>query len=151
MRFSKKSEYALRALIELTKAYGGTPVRRHQIAERQNIPIVFLEQILLALKHAGLLASARGAQGGYVLIKPPAKGTLGQVIRILDGPVAPIGCVSKTAYKKCRDCPYAKKTYCPLQDAMRSEEHTSELQSRLHLVCRLLLEKKKKKKKKIST
>src|SRR5437870_10313958 len=97
MRFSKKSEYALRALIELTKAYGGTPVRRHQIAERQNIPIVFLEQILLALKHAGLLASARGAQGGYVLIKPPAKVTLGQVIRILDGPLAPIGCVSKTA------------------------------------------------------
>src|SRR3989449_10966352 len=87
-------------------------------SERQNIPIVFLEQILLALKHAGLLASARGAQGGYVLIKPPAKVTLGQVIRILDGPLAPIGCVSKTAYKKCRDCPYAKKTYCPLQDAM---------------------------------
>ena len=118
MRFSKKSEYALRALIELTRAYGGTPVRRHQIAERQNIPIVFLEQILLALKHAGLLASARGAQGGYALIKPPTKVTLGQVIRILDGPLAPIGCVSKTAYKKCRDCPYAKKAYCPLQDAM---------------------------------
>jgi len=118
MRFSKKSEYALRALIELTKAYGGAPVRRYQIAERQNIPIVFLEQILLALKHAGLLASARGAQGGYALIKPPTKVTLGQVIRILDGPLAPIGCVSKTAYKKCRDCPYAKKAYCPLQDAM---------------------------------
>jgi Rrf2 family cysteine metabolism transcriptional repressor len=118
MRFSKKSEYALRALIELTMAYGGTPVRRHQIAGRQNIPIVFLEQILLALKHAGLLASARGAQGGYALIKPPTKVTLGQVIRILDGPLAPIGCVSKTAYKKCRDCPYAKKAYCPLQAAM---------------------------------
>src|SRR2546427_11843803 len=103
MRFSKKSEYALRALIELTKAYGGTPGRRHQIAERENIPIVFLEEILLALKHAGLLASARGAQGGYVLIKPPAKGTLGQGIRILCGPLAPIGCVSKTAYKKCRE------------------------------------------------
>ena len=118
MRFSKKSEYALRALIELTKAYGGTPVRRYQIAERQNIPIVFLEQILLAMKHAGLLASTRGAQGGYALIKPPAKVTLGQVIRILDGPLAPIGCVSKTAYTKCHDCPYAKKDYCPLQDVM---------------------------------
>src|SRR5881409_595687 len=118
MRFSKKSEYALRALIELTKAYGGTPVRRHQIAERQNIPIVFLEQLLLALKHAGLVASTRGVQGGYALIKPPSKVTLGHVIRILDGPLAPIGCVSKTAYQKCVDCPYAKKAHCPLQHVM---------------------------------
>ena len=118
MKFSKKSEYGLRALIELTAAYGKDPLRRHQIANRQHIPIVFLEQILLALKHAGLLASTRGAAGGYALIKPPAKVTLGQVIRILDGPLAPIGCVSKTAYKKCADCPYAKKVYCPLQDVM---------------------------------
>ena len=118
MKFSKKSEYGLRALIELTAAYGKDPLRRHQIAERQKIPIVFLEQILLALKHAGLLASTRGASGGYALIKPPSKVTLGQVIRILDGPLAPIGCVSKTAYRKCDDCPYAKKAYCPLQDVM---------------------------------
>src|SRR5947208_1181626 len=119
MRFSKKSEYALRALIELTKAYDGTPVRRHQIAERQNIPIVFLAQLLLALKHAGLLASTRGAQGGYALIKPPAKVTLGQVIRILDGAMAPIGCVSKTAYKNCHNCPYAKHRYCPFESSLR--------------------------------
>lgn len=117
MRFSKKSEYGLRALIELTKHYG-YPITRQEIAERQNVPIVFLEQILLMLKHAGLLASTRGVQGGYALIKPPAQVTLGQVIRILDGPLAPIGCVSKTAYQKCRDCPYARKTYCPLQDVM---------------------------------
>jgi len=118
MRFSKKSEYGLRALIELTGSYGREPLRRHQIATRQHIPVVFLEQILLALKHAGLLASTRGAAGGYALIKPPSKVTLGRVIRILDGPLAPIGCVSKTAYKKCHDCPYAKKAYCPLQDVM---------------------------------
>jgi len=118
VKFSKKSEYGLRALIELTEGYGKDPIPRHQIAERQHIPIVFLEQILLALKHAGLLASTRGASGGYALIKPPSKVTLGQVIRILDGPLAPIGCVSKTAYKKCHDCPYARKAYCPLQDVM---------------------------------
>src|SRR2546426_1656797 len=117
VKFSKKSEYGLRALIELTKNYGH-PITRQQIGERQNVPVVFLEQILLSLKHAGLLASTRGVQGGYALIKPPSKVTLGQVIRILDGPLAPIACVSKTAYKKCHDCPYAKKTYCPLQDAM---------------------------------
>ena len=71
MKFSKKSEYGLRALIELTRNYGH-PITRQQIAERQNVPVVFLEQILLRLKHAGLLASTRGAQGGYALIKPPS-------------------------------------------------------------------------------
>ena len=117
MRFSKKSEYGLRALIELTKNYGH-PITRQQIGDWQNVPVVFLEQILLRLKHAGLLASTRGVQGGYVLIKPPSQVTLGQVIRILDGPLAPIACVSKTAYQKCRDCPYTQKPYCPLQDVM---------------------------------
>lgn len=118
MKFSKKSEYGLRALIELTKNFG-YPMTRQQIAERQNVPVVFLEQILLSLKHAGLLASTRGVQGGYALIKQPSKVTLGQVIRILDGPLAPIACVSKTAFQKCQDCPYAKKAYCPLQHVMR--------------------------------
>jgi Rrf2 family protein len=117
MKFSKKSEYGLRALIELTKSYG-QPITRREIGERQNVPVVFLEQILLRLKHAGLLASTRGAQGGYALIKPPAKVTLGHVIRILDGPLAPIACVSRTAYQKCRDCPYATKAHCPLQHVM---------------------------------
>lgn len=117
MKFSKKSEYGLRALIELTENFGH-PITRQQIAERQNVPVVFLEQILLSLKHAGLLASTRGVQGGYALIKQPSKVTLGQVIRTLDGPLAPIACVSKTAFQKCQDCPYAKKAYCPLQHVM---------------------------------
>ena len=118
MKFSKKSEYGLRALIELTKNYGH-PITRQQIGQRQNVPVVFLEQILLRLKHAGLVASTRGVQGGYALIKPPSTVTLGHVIRILDGPLAPIGCVSKTAYQKCLDCPYATKAHCPLQHVMR--------------------------------
>ena len=118
MKFSKKSEYALRALLELTAQYGRALLQRHEIAKRQHIPIEFLEQILLALKNAGLLASRRGVSGGYSLIKPPDEITLGQVIRVLDGPLAPIGCVSKTAYQKCSDCPYAKKGSCPIQDVM---------------------------------
>jgi len=119
VRLSKKSEYGLRALIELTLAYEEhTTLQRHQIAKRQHIPIEFLEQILLALKRAGLLASRRGLKGGYTLIKPPGEITVGQVIRILDGPLAPIGCVSKTAYQKCRDCPYADKAECPVQHVM---------------------------------
>ena len=117
MKLSKKSEYGLRALIELTKNYG-IPITRQQIGERQNVPVLFLEHILLRLKHAGLVASTRGVHGGYVLIKPPSKVTLGRVIRILDGPLAPIACVSKTAYKKCQDCPYATRARCPLQHVM---------------------------------
>jgi Rrf2 family protein len=121
MKFSKKSEYALRALIELTAQYKRSLLQRHEIADRQNIPIEFLEQILLTLKNAGLLASKRGVTGGYSLIKSPDEITLGQIIRLLDGPLAPIACVSKTAYQKCSDCPYAEKTDekgCPIQQVM---------------------------------
>ncbi|HET7909861.1 MAG TPA: Rrf2 family transcriptional regulator [Nitrospira sp.] len=118
MKLSKKSEYALRALLELTTAHGKTTLQRHQMAARQRIPVEFLEQILLALKRAGLLGSRRGMKGGYTLIKPPNEITLGQVIRILDGPLAPIACVSKTAYQKCRDCPYAEDPQCPVQHVM---------------------------------
>ena len=118
MKLSKKSEYGLRALLELTLAYGATTLQRQDIATRQHIPIEFLEQILLALKRAGLLSSRRGAKGGYTLIKQPKDISLGHVIRILDGPLAPIGCVSKTAYQKCSDCPYANKAQCPVQNVM---------------------------------
>jgi len=118
MKLSKKSEYGLRALLELTLVHGTTTVQRHDIAARQHIPLEFLEQILLALKRAGLLSSRRGMKGGYTLIKQPRDITLGQVIRILDGPLAPIGCVSKTAYQKCNDCPYANKAQCPVQHVM---------------------------------
>jgi Rrf2 family protein len=118
VKLSKKSEYGLRALLELTLVYGTATLQRHDIAVRQHIPVEFLEQILLALKRAGLLASRRGMKGGYTLIKSPEEITLGQVIRILDGPLAPISCVSKTAYQKCRDCPYAEKARCPVQQIM---------------------------------
>lgn len=118
MKLSKKSEYGLRALLELTLAHGERTLQRQDIAQRQHIPIEFLEQILLALKRAGILSSRRGMKGGYTLIKQPEDVTLGQVIRILDGPLAPIGCVSKTAYQKCSECPYADKAQCPVQQVM---------------------------------
>src|SRR2546430_9060284 len=75
MKFSKKSEYALRALIELTAQYGQPHLQRHEIAKRQQIPIEFLEQILLTLKNAGLLGSRRGVTGGFSLIKTPPGNT----------------------------------------------------------------------------
>ena len=118
MRISKKTEYGLRALLELTAHYNRVLLQRREIARRQQIPLEYLEHILLRLRNAGVLSSRRGVGGGYSLIKPPDRLTLGQVIRILDGPLAPIGCVSKTAYQKCRTCPYARRKRCPLQSAM---------------------------------
>lgn len=118
MRFSKKSEYALRSMIELTQQFGHGLVQRKSMAERQNIPLGFLEMILLSLKNAGLIGSRRGAHGGVFLIKSPREVTLGQIIRLLDGPLAPIACVSQTAYQKCRDCPHAATTTCPIQRIM---------------------------------
>ncbi len=118
MRFSKKSEYGLRAMIELTQEYGRGLVQRKVLADRQNIPLGFLEMILLSLKNAGLIGSRRGMKGGVFLIKPPREVTLGQIIRILDGPLAPIACVSQTAYQKCVDCPHAGTATCPIQRIM---------------------------------
>lgn len=118
MKLSKKSEYALRALIELSRNTSPGMVQRQDIAQRQHIPKEFLEQILLQLRAAGILGSRRGIGGGYFLVRPPHQVTLGQVIRILDGPLAPIGCVSKTAFQKCQDCPYSNTSFCPLQSVM---------------------------------
>ena len=118
MKLSRKSEYGLRALVELTHAYGLAPLRRTEIAERQQIPIGFLETILLELKRAGMLGSRPGANGGFRLIKRPQDVTLGQVIRTLDGPLAPIPCVSQTAYQKCQNCPYTDELECPIKSVM---------------------------------
>src|SRR3989442_15465924 len=96
MKFSKKSEYALRALIELTAQYGQPHLQRHEIAKRQQIPIEFLEQILLTLKNAGLLGSRRGVTGGYSLLKPPPDNTPRPGGRNLDGPPPPPGRGPKT-------------------------------------------------------
>ena len=118
MRFSKKSEYGLRAMIELTREYGQGMVQRKALADRQKIPLGFLETILLALRNSGLIGSRRGMNGGVFLIKAPKEITLGQIIRILDGPLAPIPCVSRTAYQKCEDCPHAETRTCPIQGIM---------------------------------
>jgi Rrf2 family protein len=108
MRLSKRGEYGLRAMINLADtADGGKPyplVQIKDISERENIPVKFLEQILLALKNAGLLQSKMGFGGGYYLARPAAEINLGQIVRVLDGPLAPIRCVSQMAYEPC-DCP----------------------------------------------
>jgi len=101
---SKKTKYALQALTLLTKEYGRGPVLISDLAEKERIPKKFLELILLSLKNKGILQSKKGKGGGYFLGKPPDSITLGEVIRILDGPLAPLPCVSQTAYRKCDEC-----------------------------------------------
>jgi Rrf2 family protein len=101
---SQKAKYALRALIALAREEPGTSLLISEIAEGQNIPKKFLEQILLDLKHHGIVMSRRGKAGGYLLLKQPSQITFGEVLRIIDGPIAPLPCLSKMAYRRCDDC-----------------------------------------------
>ncbi|HEY6042135.1 MAG TPA: Rrf2 family transcriptional regulator [Anaerolineae bacterium] len=102
MKISKRGEYGLKALIDLTTNDSEDGVIQiRAIAEREKIPLKFLEQILLTLNNAGLLRSRKGSSGGYYLAKPASEITLGQIVRVLDGPLAPIRCVSQMAYERC--------------------------------------------------
>lgn len=101
---SKKSKYGLKALLALAEEEGRGPVQASELAERQRLPKKFLEAILLELKRHGLLQSKKGRGGGYVLNRKPGDITLGQVIRILNGPLALVPCVSQTAYTRCEEC-----------------------------------------------
>ena len=108
MRVSKKNDYALRALFTLVDHYGGTPIPIRELARRNDIPKRFLEQIMLDLKTQGWVNSVAGMRGGYVLSKSPARITMGEVVRHFDGILAPIGCVSVTAYKRCSQEPVCR-------------------------------------------
>ncbi|MCE0482945.1 MAG: Rrf2 family transcriptional regulator [Methylacidiphilales bacterium] len=119
MRLSKKGEYAVRALVEIgfeSHLHPNNLIQISTVAQRTNIPEKFLEQILLALRNGGILKSKRGVEGGYSLAKAPENITLGEVIRLLDGPLAPIPCVSKAAYEPC-SCP--DEETCGLRIAMQ--------------------------------
>jgi Rrf2 family protein len=105
MKLSKRGEYGLRAMIAMAVLQPEYEVvQSKQIAAREQIPAKYLEQILLALKNAGLLNSRMGIGGGYYLARPPETITLGEIARVLDGPLAPIRCVSQMAYEPC-GCP----------------------------------------------
>ena len=100
MRLSIKSEYACLALIELARQWGKEPAKITYIAQRQSIPKKFLEQILLQLKTAGYVMSRRGIKGGYELAYGPEQISVAQIIRLIDGALAPVNSVSKYYYRK---------------------------------------------------
>lgn len=103
---TNKTKYAIKALMVLAdeQASGGSAFTIEEIAERSSAPKRFLEHILLDLKRAGLIGSKRGRHGGYVLIKGPRTISLAEVLRLIDGPLAPLPCLSRTAYQPCEDC-----------------------------------------------
>ncbi|MCJ7563516.1 MAG: Rrf2 family transcriptional regulator [Candidatus Aminicenantes bacterium] len=110
MRLSTKGEYASRAMLELSLHYAEGPVHIRDISAAQDIPERFLEQILLLLKRAGYLRSKKGPHGGYYLAKPPTRISVAEVIRVMDGPLAPIDCVSVTAREFC-----SREQFCGLK------------------------------------
>ncbi|MDR3692054.1 MAG: Rrf2 family transcriptional regulator [Fimbriimonas sp.] len=101
---SSRARYATRAILDLSIEFDKGPIQIQDIAERQNIPVKFLQQILVALKMTGFVQSRKGPGGGYSLAVPPQEITLGAVIRAMDGPIAPISCVSVTKFSEC-GCP----------------------------------------------
>ena len=101
---SRKSKYGLKALLVLAKRAGDGPVLISELADQEAIPKKFLEAILLELKHHGVVQSQKGKGGGYFLRRKPSEITVGEVIRVLEGPLAMVPCVSQTAYARCTEC-----------------------------------------------
>jgi len=115
MRLSRRSEYGLRALIDLVRHEAEGPVPLATLAERNQLPPKFLEQIMATLKHGGIVRTTLGSHGGYALAPGASATSLSHVIRLLDGALAPVGCVSLLFYEPC-SCP--DEATCSLRDAM---------------------------------
>jgi Rrf2 family protein len=115
VRLSRRSEYGLRALVDLTRHRGDGPVPLAVLADRNRLPPKFLEQILAQLKHTGIVRTVLGAHGGYTLALAPGDVSVGRVIRMLDGALAPVGCTSLRYYEPC-SCP--DEPTCALRDVM---------------------------------
>jgi len=102
---SKKTKYGLKALTFIARQEGKKPVQVGEIAKSEQIPQKFLESILLTLRKSGCLGSKKGKHGGYYLIKKPSEIIMADVMRVLEGPIAMVPCVSLNFYEKCDDCP----------------------------------------------
>jgi len=112
---SKKSQYAFKALTYLSEKYNQGPVLISEIAKKKKIPLKFLENILLELKKAGILDSKKGKGGGYFLKLSPEKVKVATVIRLINGPIAMLPCVSLYFYERCKNC---NEKDCGLHDMM---------------------------------
>ncbi|MDP9470295.1 MAG: Rrf2 family transcriptional regulator [Chloroflexota bacterium] len=95
MKISSRGEYGVRAMVALARTYGDGPVSLASVAQDSSVPPAYLEQLIAPLRKAGLVESKRGARGGYQLSRPPAAIRVGEVYRVMEGPVAPMDCVSE--------------------------------------------------------
>jgi Rrf2 family protein len=114
---TKRAKYALKAALHLARREAEGPVLISEIAAAERIPKKFLESILLTLKNRGILVSRKGRGGGYALARAPDLVTFGEIVRIMDGPLAPVPCVSVTAYRRCEECPSEKN--CGIRGVMQ--------------------------------
>jgi Rrf2 family protein len=115
VRLSRRSEYGIRALVDLVRHRDAKPLALATLADRNNLPPKFLEQIMSTLKHGGIVRTTLGAHGGYALAVDPGEISIGRVIRLLDGALAPLPCVSLRYYEPC-SCP--DESTCALRDVM---------------------------------
>ncbi|WP_207536036.1 RrF2 family transcriptional regulator [Desertivirga arenae] len=114
---TKKTKYAVKALMALARNKDNKPMLIAQIAEKEQLPKKFLEAILLELKRSGFLGSKKGAGGGYYLMKKADEIKLAGIIRVIDGPIALLPCVSLNFYEKCEEC--TSELYCGIRDVMK--------------------------------
>jgi Rrf2 family protein len=114
---TRKAKYGLLAVLRLAREHGNGPVHIADLARDESIPRKFLETILLELRKRGILTSRKGKGGGYLLARPPAEISFGHVVRVLDGPLAPIPCVSLTAYRECEEC--GDEASCGIRKVMK--------------------------------
>lgn len=104
---TQKMKYALKALLALADEAAKPrpePLTIEEIARRSGTPKRFLEHILLEIRNAGVIASTRGRSGGYTLVKSPSEISISEMLRLIDGPIAPLACLSRRAYQRCEDC-----------------------------------------------
>ena len=113
---TQRSRYAIRALLALAKAAPGLPIPLRVIAEEARVPRKFLEIILTEMKRAGFIETTRGKSGGYRLARAPHLISFGEIIRVIEGPLALVPCVSRTAYRACADC--VDEATCAIRKAM---------------------------------
>jgi len=107
MKVSTKSRYGVAAMVDIAQQFGKGPVALRSVAQRQQVSEHYLEQLMSPLRNAGFVRSVRGAQGGYVLAKDPTTITVGDIVRAMEGPIAPVDCLLA---EKGRDNPYCDKT-----------------------------------------
>jgi len=144
MKITYKGDYALKTILDLALHYNQGVSTIHDLAKRADIPIKFLEQVLLVLKQGGFVDSKRGVNGGYFLARPPGQIKIGEVVRFIDGPIEPIPCASRdSVYKGCADihkCAFKNiwvevtKSICKIIDNVSFEDLCREIKHKEKIV-----------------